>query len=391
MSLVHALSRRNDLHLLLEVAPESWRTGGFDVDLRDLPQGVHPAARLIESFPAAVRAYWQDVASFHLVVHRNPRSIHPASWWVGSQAARHIRKLRPDVVHFDDSSLRLSGVVPGLRRLPVAFSIHDPLPHSGENDWRTNLAYWLTLRRGDRFILHSRSLEQAFSTRFSHARARTDVVHLGAYEIFRLLAPDAPVTKDHRTILFFGRISPYKGLDVLYRAAPLIAERVSGLRIIVAGRPIRDYHPPSPPALPNGGRIEVVTRYIPNAQVAELFKRASVVVCPYLDATQSGVVLTAFAFDQAVVATSVGGLPEYIQEERSGLLVAPGDPESLAYALVRVLTDGSLRQHLIGGVREVRLNELNWNRAADATMQVYSKLVGEHTIRSSRPSDPIRA
>jgi glycosyltransferase involved in cell wall biosynthesis len=73
---------------------------------------------------------------------------------------------------------------------------------------------------------------------------------------------------------------------------------------------VEGYTPPSPPALPRGGALQLIDRYLSNSDAAALFRSASVVVCPYRDATQSGVVLSAFAFGVPVIASAVGGLPE---------------------------------------------------------------------------------
>jgi glycosyltransferase involved in cell wall biosynthesis len=96
-------------------------------------------------------------------------------------------------------------------------------------------------------------------------------------------------------------------------------------------------------------------------------------VCPYVDATQSGVVMTAYAFDRPVVATRVGGLPEYVHDGQTGLLVAERDPVALAAALVSVLTNASLRDHLGEGIRVARTTEFDWSRAARETVGVYAR------------------
>jgi glycosyltransferase involved in cell wall biosynthesis len=368
LSLVRELARQVEVHLLLEITPESWRTSMFDVAAQDLPSGIVPGDALTHGFPSEVRAYWQDVASFNLVVHTNRRSLHPVTWWTSHQAMRFMHRLRPDVVHFDDASLRLGWAVRELGRIPVIFSVHDPEPHSGENDWRTHLAYWLTLRRATRFILHSQALTAAFCARFGISADRVDVVRLAAYDLYRGWAR-ATAPECRPTVLFFGRLSPYKGLEVLYQAVPSIVEKVPNVRFVVAGQPVPGYALPTPPI---GCAVEVLNRYIPNAELAKLFQQASVVVCPYVDATQSGVVMTAYAFDRPVVATRVGGLPEYVHDGQTGLLVAERDPAALGAALVSVLTNASLRDHLSEGIRVARTTEFDWSRAARETVGVYA-------------------
>jgi glycosyltransferase involved in cell wall biosynthesis len=183
-------------------------------------------------------------------------------------------------------------------------------------------------------------------------------------------------------VLFFGRLSPYKGLDVLFEAAHSVAERVPGVHFVVAGRPNPGYEPPPLPSLPNGAKIEIINRYIPSAQLGELFGAAAVVVCPYLDATQSGVVLTAYAFDRPVVGTAVGGLPEYILHDQTGLVVPPRDPRALADSLAAVLRDRELHRRLTDGVRAARARYFNWERVAAETLAAYSRASAATILRS---------
>jgi glycosyltransferase involved in cell wall biosynthesis len=173
-------------------------------------------------------------------------------------------------------------------------------------------------------------------------------------------------------VLFFGRISRYKGLDVFYEAAQLIAERIPGVRFVVAGRPVAGYEPPSAPWLGGGAVIEVRDRYLSTGEAAGLFRSAAVVVCPYLDATQSGVVLTAFAFGVPVVATATGGLPEYVVHNRRGILVPVGDARALADAVCRILEEPGLASRLRDEIIASASNGLSWRHTADALMRTYA-------------------
>ena len=113
-------------------------------------------------------------------------------------------------------------------------NVHDPQVHSGEGVWRRDLARWLTFRKVNRFVLHNRAQVEAFRERYGLSSGRISVSHLGAYTLFREWI-ERDVSEEPRTVLFFGRLSRYKGLDVLYRAMPIVATQVSGVRLIVAG------------------------------------------------------------------------------------------------------------------------------------------------------------
>jgi len=104
-----------------------------------------------------------------------------------------------------------------------------------------------------------------------------------------------------------------------------------------------------------------------------MFRAASVIVCPYLDASQSGVVLTAYAFERPVVASEVGGLGDYVIPDHTGLLVGPGDAPALARALTEILTDHPKRARLAAGAKAVGRETLSWSMTADKMMALYAE------------------
>jgi glycosyltransferase involved in cell wall biosynthesis len=371
LPLARELSRLVELHLFLELTPGAW-SAVFETAPASPARGIVPADPILGAcVPARIRAYWCDAASFHLVSYGNRRTIHPSSLPVSHAACRFLAALRPDILHLDDVSLRLALDYPELPRIDV-LSVHDPEIHSGERNWRRDLARWLTFRKVRRFVLHNHAQVERFRDRYGLSRDRVAVNHLGVYTTFQEWGDDA-AREEPRTALFFGRTSQYKGLDLLYRAMPLVARQLTDVRLIVAGGPAYGYQPPAPPRLTNGGRIELIERYIPAAEVAALMRRAAVVICPYTDATQSGVVLTAYAFGKPIVATRVGGLPEYVRDGETGIVVEPGDAEALAAAIGRVLLDDGLRRTLRAGVERVAANELSWASRARDLVTLYSE------------------
>ena len=386
LGFMRAMSRLAELHVVLQVRPRRWPEGQLDLPPTSLPAGIMPAQAILERLPPGLRPFWQDVASINLVVHNQPSMLHPVNAWVSHQAARFMRRLAPDVIHLEGMPGRLVWALPELRGWPLVLTFHDPEPHTGYRSRKDTLARWLAVRRADQFILHNRAQKDRFCVRYHVPPERVSCTPLGPYDCFRAWA-DSPATDDGRTILFFGQIYAYKGLDVLYRAAPMICERVPGAHFVVAGRPAANYAMPVPPALPNGGRIQVISRFIHNAELARLFQEATVVVCPYTDATQSGVVLTAYAFGKPVVATRVGGLPEYIADGQTGVLVPPGSPvalaEALADTLLRLAAQPTLREHFARQIQARRDGDLSWDAIAAETLATYQRATPrQHTLRT---------
>jgi glycosyltransferase involved in cell wall biosynthesis len=363
------MSRRCEFHLMLEVTPRS--VGSMlPITSVGMSAGVTDADPVLgPRVPDGVRAYWQDARTFRLAVYDNARTLHPATIPASRRVVQAIDRLEPDVVHLDDGSLRLAMALPWLPRIAL-MNVHDPVPHGGDANRRIELGRRIVSRRVDRYRLFSEAFRPAFAARARVPSTNVDVAPLGVYDVARAWL-DEPVASQPRTVLFAGRIAPYKGLDILYAAAPRIADRVDDVRFVVAGRPVDGYAMPAPPRLSNGGRIDAVAGFVAADELARLHAEATLVVCPYTDATQSGVILTAFAFGRPVVASAVGGLPEYVHDGRTGLLVPPGDPEALADAIVRVLADSPLRKRLEDGVSGTREGPLGWPQIADQVLESY--------------------
>ena len=141
-------------------------------------------------------------------------------------------------------------------------------------------------------------------------------------------------------VLSFGTITAYKGIDTLCRAWPMVRAHVPDAELVIAGSLSADVDE-------SAWRLEVAklagvslhTGYVAIQDVSSYFGRARCVVLPYKRSSQSGVAHLAHTLSRPVVATRVGDIPSVVVDEVSGLLVAPDDPDALACALVRLLTD----------------------------------------------------
>ena len=288
---------------------------------------------------------------------------------------RAIARFRPDVVHVQHVHLWFSLLLPTLRRYPLVITVHDPVHHVGDvESARTpqRLVHW-GYRRADELITHADQL----------AAILVNDIHLPASRITVIphvaISSDGPndaVAARGKRLLFFGRIWEYKGLEYLIKAEPLVAERVPDVEIVIAGRG-EDFdryrqmmvHPE---------RFIVDNELIPDERVARHFGEASVVVLPYIDASQSGVVPVAYSFSRPVVATSVGGLPSVVEDGVTGLLVPPRDEHALADALVTLLQDDELR-HKMGVAGRQKL-EREWapEVIGPQHIEVYRRAVRTH-------------
>ena len=300
---------------------------------------------------------------------------------------RRVNLHEPDVVHVQGVHLWLSFAVPFFRPRPTVLTAHDVTAHPGDRSsartpqWVRNRAF----ARADHVIVHAEA-QAAVLIDAGHTESRTThvVPHI---ELLEAAAPGA-AEEEEGLLLFFGRIWPYKGLEYLVRAGALIAERVPGVRTVIAGKgeDLARYER----LMADPSRFEVHNSFVSNEERAALFGRASVVVLPYIEASMSGVVPLAYAHGKPVLATTVGGLPEIVEHGETGLLVPPGDEHALADAAVRLLGDGALRRRLGEGGRRKLERELSSEAVARATLRVYEQALAaprSHVSDSMRPGE----
>ena len=140
-------------------------------------------------------------------------------------------------------------------------------------------------------------------------------------------------------ILFFGRIHEYKGLRYLIEAAPEIFRSVDHAKLIIAGR--GDDFSSYRAMISDPSRFEIHNRFIEEAETVRMFAEADVLVLPYSEASQSGVLLVALCFGSPVVATDVGEMAEVVRSAQMGIVVPPRDVPALASAVVAMATDGN--------------------------------------------------
>ena len=286
---------------------------------------------------------------------------------------RDLRAWDPDVVHLQQGHLYFNHALARLGRRPLVVTVHDATCHPGDRlsgktpQWAMDRAF----RRADRVIVHAEAVREGVVRR-GVKRSRVEVLPhpaIGRAASAPAGAPQAPV------VLFFGRIWQFMGLRWLIEAEPLLAERVPEVRIVIAGE--GEDLEPYRRLMRDPGRYYIRNERISDEERSELFSHARVVVLPYVEASQSGVVPVAHAHARPVVASAVGGIPEAVQDEVTGLLVPPRDPAALADALARVLTEPGLAERMGAAGRTRLLDRAGDEAVGSATVAVYERAIGE--------------
>lgn len=289
-----------------------------------------------------------------------------------SAILREVRRFQPDVVHFQQGHMWFNLALPLLRNYPLVITIHDPRYHVGDrNSQRT--PQWLMdfgFRQADRVIVHGEALRRQV---IDLLKIAAEKVHVVPHVAIGCAEPPATITDEENTIVFFGRIWDYKGLKYLIKAEPLITKAIPNSRIIVAGE--GDDFEQYRKLMVHPERFEVHNKFISTPLRDELFGRASVVVLPYIEATQSGVIPLAYSFAKPVVATRVGALADAVEDGVTGRLVPARDTVALAEAVVEMLTNvAGCRKMGLAGRRKL---DAEWSPQAvgQRSIEVYRRAI----------------
>lgn len=298
---------------------------------------------------------------------------------------RTIRKFSPNVVHFQNGHLFFNLFLRWIKKFPLVITIHDPRQHLGDKESLIT-PQWLMdagFRNADRAIVHGTELVSVVEGEIGIPKNRLHVIpHIAIGERKMKGVP----SDDGQTVLFFGRIWEYKGLDYLIRAEPAVTARFPGVRFIVGGR--GENFDRYTQLMVHPERFEVHNDWISDEERASMFSQASIVVLPYVEASQSGVIPIAYTYGKPVIATNIGGLPEMVEHGRTGLLVEPRDVDGLANSIVELLSNSDRRRQM-GLAGKAKLDrECSASVVANQTLEVYAHAIRDrgHVLPKSIPT-----
>ncbi len=283
------------------------------------------------------------------------------------------READADVVHYQWLTLPAldAALLPPLR--PRAMTAHYILPPHPSR--RQLLGARRAFGAMDAVVAHSAHGARTLREQVGLDSARVRVIHHGAFDYLTGLPEEKPLPQELEgaegpVILFFGLLRPYKGIDTLLEAF----RHVEGAELWIAGNPRMEVEPLRQLAAEAPGRVRFLTRFVEDAEIPAIMRRADVVVLPYRDAEHSGVLYAALAFGKPLVLSAVGGFPE-VAEQGAARLVPPEDPGALASVLSELVDDEAARIELGKAAAAAAAGSYSWDEAARQTLALYEELL----------------
>lgn len=304
-------------------------------------------------------------------------SINPISW---IRTASIINREKPDLIVFDwwhpffgPCHFGISSFIQKRYKDKILFITENFISHEG--NFPDRILTRLGLLNASSFLCLSAKVESELQV-INHKKPvfRSELPVYDCYEIEpqnrEQHRKELGFLPHHKVLLFFGYIRKYKGLDILIKAMPYLLEKDKDFRLLIAGEfydnpaeyeneidkaGIRDY-------------VKMVNSFIPNEDVVKYYGAADLVMLPYRSATQSGILNVAYGFLKPVVITDVGGLAEFVDKDKTAVIVPPENPEKLAEGVFRFF-DLSGSENFTENIRK-KVGENSFARIADVFYQV---------------------
>ena len=353
-----------DYYLML--APRQLRGAAVNIQSQYPKNGVFPAS-VYEELKALDCIF--PVDQMYVVNSTCTRLYHPASYSCYYQLYRKLKSY--DLIHYT-WPLPIPAFILYLLRHKLVMTVHDPFPHSSEKSRMMKIRRYVAFQLTKYFVILNQAQKQDFMKAW---RLKADHVfdsRLSAYTYLRGF-PNTSISKQEY-ILFFGQVTSHKGLRYLFDAMYILHRQFPNVKLLVAGRWKYGYSEPELTSPPDFIRID--NRFIPDHELAVLIQNAKFVVTPYLDATQSGVIMSAYAFHKPCIATNVGGLPEMVIHERYGLIVPPRDSAAIVSAASRLINDNTLCQKLSENIsRDYLEGEKSWKKIVHDMVSYYKLII----------------
>lgn len=293
--------------------------------------------------------------------------------------AMRIRKMKPDLVLFQwwhpyfAPCYWIMEKVLG-KKIKKMFVCHNVFPHE-----RFPMDRFLTkmvLKQGDYFITQSSMDAQDLLSVKKNAKYK-QTVHptYNAFKMKDMSKEEARdilnISKEEKVLLFFGFVREYKGLKHIINALPKITDQIKDAKLYIVGDfdGDKDQYLQLIKEKNVEDNICIYDGYIPDNEVEKFFAASDLVVLPYESATQSGIVQIAYGFRKPVVVTNVGGLPEVVDNEKTGYVVEAFNDEQLAEAVIRFFKEDRAEEFETNVANEEY--KYSWDRMVEVVEGLY--------------------
>jgi len=287
----------------------------------------------------------------------------------------------------------------------VVFTAHNinAAARDGVDSFLNRFTLRFQYRNVDQIFVHTELMKRQLIDLFGVREQKISIIPFGTYNMVpqsSLTSAEAKkrlgLNQSDKAVLFFGRIAPYKGIDLLVNAFLQIASKNAQYRLIIAGEPMRDAQ-----SQWRAVQVEIEqstlaqsviqhSRFIADDEIELYFKAADVLALPYTQIFQSGVLFMSYSFGLPVIGADVGSFADDIVDGETGFVCRPNDPEDLARTIETYFCSDLFKKldERRGRIRRSIGAIHSWDDAGRKTAEVYSFLARCKELDSAPSAKP---
>lgn len=332
LSYLNSAQKLSDITYIMEVTPRFMKGPAYNIGKIYPHSGVFKATEAYPEFEKYSRII--DVDKFY-VVNTCGKFWQLKAFWTNFLLLLFLIRNKFDVIHLTWPANVYEFIIYMLKR-KIILTVHDPFPHTGLDTRIVRLRRKVAFRCVPHFIILNKAQREKFLSFYHLPSSAVIDSRLSCYTYLNMVEQDMTTVPEQKYILFSGKISKYKGVEYLLEAMKKVHDTFPDIKLVVAGGGKYHFDISEYAALPY---IDIRNRFIPDEELVALMNKTQFMVCPYTDATQSGVIMSSFTFGTPVIATRVGGLPEMLGNGKYGMLVKEKDTDALYQGICSLLSD----------------------------------------------------
>lgn len=260
--------------------------------------------------------------------------------------------------------------------------IHDVIPHTGEDSLAYKLLNYADIHIADYWITLTNVSKEALLKKGIESNRIGIIPHANFSCYGSNVKNERDNDKIYNKIAFFGRINKYKGVDVLLKAFASVKLRLPELKLLIAGN--GDCSAYEAYFEEYADDLDLHIRWIEDDEVAPLLMDVDLLVIPYIEATQSGVIPLAYALGKPVIATCVGGIPEQVPSD-CGVIISPNNTKALEDAIMDFYSNPVKIKEMGNNALKYATEELSWSKSAQLLMEFYQNIINNENPSNHNP------
>lgn len=358
-----------DYYFFRLLPTDTGRVPGIEYQRAKRVLGLHHLAP--EEIPEIINYMNNSNVNFYAVgTLGETRRYRFVSWLIMKLTMFFVKQKNYDAINIVGQAPPVERIHNTFKHCNLIHTIHEVGSH--QDGISTTSLINAIIKDKSKVIFHSESTLRRFLNINGSNNNPVKVIPFGKFETNLLYEKDVDlgidIPKGQIVFLCFGRIKPYKGLDLLLEAVNELERTSSRFSLIIAG----SGNDPSLDSFNKKANCIIINKHLSNNEMMKLNRLASVVLMPYHSASQTGIAPTAFLFGNPIVATSVGALPEVIVDHKNGLLVEQDNAKAFSNAMKQLIDNPDLLQRLREGASQFGCNDkYDWACIATKTIDFY--------------------